>query len=259
MIRHPGSSWREVPDLPKAAVAALDAGFALHTTRLLAAQRSSDGETTKLLVQLQDGLQVESVVMEYDNTGGWGVGGGAWGGGGGGLQQQPGCPSEPACCFPASAAHADCLPPPTLVCSARYSGADEPELPPAQQPAEQAQQQGAALASWAAEQQQQQQQQQQDGEHEEEEEFFDAVPSLGDAFGGKITGGRRATLCVSSEVGCAMVSPAAARLPRTAAPLLLLPAVQRMLSTQLAGASAGPQSVQAPLGCVACAGPCSLA
>jgi hypothetical protein len=210
MIRHPGSSWREVPDLPKAAVAALDAGFALHTTRLLAAQRSSDGETTKLLVQLQDGLQVESVVMEYDNT-------------------------------------------------ARYSGADEPELPPAQQPAEQAQQQGAALASWAAEQQQQQQQQQQDGEHEEEEEFFDAVPSLGDAFGGKITGGRRATLCVSSEVGCAMVSPAAARLPRTAAPLLLLPAVQRMLSTQLAGASAGPQSVQAPLGCVACAGPCSLA
>ncbi len=73
LIRHPGSSWHDVPDLPKAAVAALDAGFALHTTRLLGAQRSCDGETTKLLVQLQDGLQVEAVVMEYDNTGGWGV------------------------------------------------------------------------------------------------------------------------------------------------------------------------------------------
>lgn len=60
-----------MPDLPKAARAALDAGFALFTTRLLAAQRSADGGTTKLLVALQDGLQVESVVMEYDNTGGW--------------------------------------------------------------------------------------------------------------------------------------------------------------------------------------------
>lgn len=59
-----------MPDLPKAAVAALDAGFAMHTTTLLGAQQSSDGETTKLLVQLQDGLQVEAVIMEYDNTGG---------------------------------------------------------------------------------------------------------------------------------------------------------------------------------------------
>ena len=75
LIRHPGSTWSDVPDLPKAAVAALDAGFALFTTRLLEVQRSSDGETTKLLVQLQDGLQVESVVMEYDNTGGCRAGG----------------------------------------------------------------------------------------------------------------------------------------------------------------------------------------
>jgi adenine C2-methylase RlmN of 23S rRNA A2503 and tRNA A37 len=45
----------------------------MFTTRLLGAQRSADGETTKLLVQLQDGLQVEAVIMQYDNTGeGWG-------------------------------------------------------------------------------------------------------------------------------------------------------------------------------------------
>ena len=71
MIRNPGGGWADLPDFPKAARAALDAGFVLHTTRLLTVQRSSDGETTKLLVQLQDGLQVEAVVMQYDNTGGW--------------------------------------------------------------------------------------------------------------------------------------------------------------------------------------------
>lgn len=70
LIAHPGASWHDVPQLPKAACAALDAGFVLSTTRLLEVQRSRDGETTKLLVQLQDGLQVESVIMEYDNTGG---------------------------------------------------------------------------------------------------------------------------------------------------------------------------------------------
>lgn len=98
LIRHPGSSWHDVPDLPKAAVAALDAGFVLHTTRLLGAQRSCDGETTKLLVQLQDGLQVEAVVMEYDNTGALaGRGGDGFGCtltlSGDGVRQ-PGCP----CC-----------------------------------------------------------------------------------------------------------------------------------------------------------------
>lgn len=70
LLSRPGAGWEGVPDLPKAAKAALDAGFALFTTKLLVVQRSADGGTTKLLVALQDGLQVESVVMEYDNTGG---------------------------------------------------------------------------------------------------------------------------------------------------------------------------------------------
>jgi adenine C2-methylase RlmN of 23S rRNA A2503 and tRNA A37 len=33
------------------------------------AQHSADGETTKLLLQLQDGLTVESVIMHYDTSG----------------------------------------------------------------------------------------------------------------------------------------------------------------------------------------------
>lgn len=47
-----------MPDLPHAAVALLEARFVPLTSRLVHAQRSTDGETVKLLVQLQDGLQV---------------------------------------------------------------------------------------------------------------------------------------------------------------------------------------------------------
>ncbi len=38
-------------------------------SRVLRCQTSSDGETTKLLIALQDGQQVESVIMHYDTRG----------------------------------------------------------------------------------------------------------------------------------------------------------------------------------------------
>ncbi|KAL4857551.1 putative dual-specificity RNA methyltransferase RlmN 2 [Chlorella vulgaris] len=165
LVKHPGSSWHDVPEFPKAAIAALDAGFALHTTTVLEVQRSRDGSTTKLLVRLQDGLQVEAVVMEYDNT-------------------------------------------------ARYSGTEEPPPTPQQQLPEpelgtgECDEQEEQEQTTAQQQQRtQQQQQQQDDDHEDDEaEYFDAVCSLGEALGGrkKHVGGRRSTLCVSSEVGCAM-------------------------------------------------------
>ncbi|KAL4451304.1 hypothetical protein ABPG77_009376 [Micractinium sp. CCAP 211/92] len=151
LIRHPGTTWRDVPDLPKAAVAALDAGFAMHTTRLLGAQRSSDGETTKLLVKLQDGLQVEAVIMEYDNTD-------------------------------------------------RYAAAEAEQEQRDQQHDPQVQSLGAA-----GQQDQQRTQQEQPGEQQagsDEDDFHDAMSSLGEVY--SLQGGRRATLCVSSEVGCAM-------------------------------------------------------
>ncbi|PSC70785.1 radical SAM domain-containing [Micractinium conductrix] len=161
LIRHPGSTWSDVPDLPKAAVAALDAGFALFTTRLLEVQRSSDGETTKLLVQLQDGLQVESVVMEYDNT--------------------------------------DRYAPPAEQQQAEQRGGTPPTPAPS---AEQQQQQQQQQDEQQQQQRRREQRRQQDGEEEDEEQFHDALSSLGDVF--SLQGGRRATLCVSSEVGCAM-------------------------------------------------------
>jgi adenine C2-methylase RlmN of 23S rRNA A2503 and tRNA A37 len=37
--------------------------------QVLKCQQAASGDTTKLLIQLQDGMQVEAVVMHYDTTG----------------------------------------------------------------------------------------------------------------------------------------------------------------------------------------------
>ena len=57
---------QDVPDFPVAARAVLDAKYAKFTSKLHAVQRSTDGETFKLLISLQDGLRIEAVVMNYD-------------------------------------------------------------------------------------------------------------------------------------------------------------------------------------------------
>ena len=56
-----------MPDLPHAAVALLERDFTKLSSRLVHAQHSANGETVKLLVE----LQVESVIMTYDTTGAW--------------------------------------------------------------------------------------------------------------------------------------------------------------------------------------------
>ena len=58
-----------MPDLPKAACALLDKEYVRSTSVVEKAQKSSDGSTCKLLVRLQDGMQVEAVVMTYDKDG----------------------------------------------------------------------------------------------------------------------------------------------------------------------------------------------
>jgi hypothetical protein len=69
LSRREVATWSDIPELPKAAVELLERGFSTSTSRVLHASTSADGETTKLLVELQDGLQVEAVVMHYDTTG----------------------------------------------------------------------------------------------------------------------------------------------------------------------------------------------
>ena len=66
---HPEETWHSVPELPRAAVAVLDRDFVRSTSTVEQAQVSSDGTTTKLLVRLQDGMQVEAVVMTYTKGG----------------------------------------------------------------------------------------------------------------------------------------------------------------------------------------------
>ncbi|KAG2482924.1 hypothetical protein HYH03_018202 [Edaphochlamys debaryana] len=68
LIRHPEATWHDVPDVPKATLALLDRYFVKFTSKVVKCQNSSDGTTTKLLVQLQDGMQVEAVVMTYEST-----------------------------------------------------------------------------------------------------------------------------------------------------------------------------------------------
>ena len=65
LILHPEATWHTVPELSKAALTILDRDFVRSTSNVEQTQVSSDGTTTKLLVQLQDGMQVEAVVMTY--------------------------------------------------------------------------------------------------------------------------------------------------------------------------------------------------
>lgn len=69
LVTHPDATWHDVPDLPKAACALLDKDFVRSTSVVEKAQTSSDGSTCKLLVRLQDGMQVEAVVMTYEKDG----------------------------------------------------------------------------------------------------------------------------------------------------------------------------------------------
>ena len=69
LLKHPDADWVDVPELPKAAVELLTRDFVRCTSRVVQCQSSADGETSKLLLELQDGLQVEAVIMRYDTTG----------------------------------------------------------------------------------------------------------------------------------------------------------------------------------------------
>jgi adenine C2-methylase RlmN of 23S rRNA A2503 and tRNA A37 len=69
LLKNPDIAWSDIPDLPKAACALLEQQFSRCTSTVLRCQQSTGGDTTKLLIQLQDGMQVEAVVMHYDTSG----------------------------------------------------------------------------------------------------------------------------------------------------------------------------------------------
>ena len=59
-------SESRVPGIPKFARDQIPERFALITTTIADCQTSKDGSTTKMVVELQDGHRVESVVMRHD-------------------------------------------------------------------------------------------------------------------------------------------------------------------------------------------------
>ncbi|KAL3140215.1 hypothetical protein ABBQ38_004490 [Trebouxia sp. C0009 RCD-2024] len=68
LVKHPEAAWEDVPNLPRAAVQLLNERFTHLTTSVLHRQTSSAADTTKLLLKLQNGMQIEAVIMHYDTT-----------------------------------------------------------------------------------------------------------------------------------------------------------------------------------------------
>jgi sorting nexin-8 len=54
-----------VPELPCKAIDRIEQDFVLSTSHVLSQTNAKDGSTTKLLVQLQDGQKIETVIMRY--------------------------------------------------------------------------------------------------------------------------------------------------------------------------------------------------
>eukprot|EP00051_Salpingoeca_urceolata_P005672 m.75719 g.75719 ORF g.75719 m.75719 type:complete len:582 (-) comp14490_c0_seq4:147-1892(-) len=65
LLQRDVSSVRDIPNLPKAAYELIDKHFEVTTSRVVKKTVSSDGSTTKMMVELQDGRLIESVIMRY--------------------------------------------------------------------------------------------------------------------------------------------------------------------------------------------------
>ncbi|GAX73967.1 hypothetical protein CEUSTIGMA_g1417.t1 [Chlamydomonas eustigma] len=66
LLRHPDASPSDIPDFPKAALTVLGESFHRSTSFITSRKDSSRGDTTKLLLSLHDGMQVEAVIMKYE-------------------------------------------------------------------------------------------------------------------------------------------------------------------------------------------------
>ncbi|KAE9357843.1 hypothetical protein PR003_g1582 [Phytophthora rubi] len=64
LAQHPEASFQDVPGIPKTLRALLSEHFSHFTTCVTTEQRSADG-TVKLLLKLQDGHEIEAVIMRH--------------------------------------------------------------------------------------------------------------------------------------------------------------------------------------------------
>jgi adenine C2-methylase RlmN of 23S rRNA A2503 and tRNA A37 len=68
LFKHPSHAAQDAPDIPNAVRRMLASTFTRRTATLRSSLTSADGSTTKLLLRLADGLDVEAVVMRYDTS-----------------------------------------------------------------------------------------------------------------------------------------------------------------------------------------------
>ncbi len=68
LIRNPKASWHDMDSFPKPAMQLLDAHFTRSTSKVLKTNLSDNSDSAKMLIELQDGMQVESVILLYDTT-----------------------------------------------------------------------------------------------------------------------------------------------------------------------------------------------
>lgn len=69
LINHPEANISDIPlkqmSLPKTAIQTITQEFVKFTTKIVERNESSRGDTTKLLIELQDGHRIETVVMRH--------------------------------------------------------------------------------------------------------------------------------------------------------------------------------------------------
>jgi sorting nexin-8 len=63
-IQH-SQSYDSIPQIPLDALELLKSKFTHSTSKVISRQDARDGSTTKLLIELQDGQRIESVIMRY--------------------------------------------------------------------------------------------------------------------------------------------------------------------------------------------------
>lgn len=60
--------WSECTSLPKKAVKLLDEEFTVTSSKVISRTDNKDRSTTKLLIELQDGQRIETVIMRYGDV-----------------------------------------------------------------------------------------------------------------------------------------------------------------------------------------------
>ncbi|EEA06856.1 radical SAM domain-containing protein [Cryptosporidium muris RN66] len=66
LIQKNVKEFSDIPDIPKRILEEIQLNFKLLTSNIVQSHTTDDGNTTKLIIRLQDGHEIETVIMRYD-------------------------------------------------------------------------------------------------------------------------------------------------------------------------------------------------